>query len=86
MSEGSVSPVSSSVLRLESTRGQPRPTIDATVLPGSNPSCTTVSFTSSPSGSMSKLTFDRGSAAIRSRASSVSSSDSASSGVKLCQL
>jgi hypothetical protein len=52
------------------TLSQPPLTISAMVLPGANPSCTTVSLTTpSPAGSMSKVTVDRGSAAeVRSSA------------------
>ena len=50
------------------TLGQPALTISAMVLPGANPSCTTVSLTTpSPAGSMSKVAVDRGSAAMVAR-------------------
>jgi hypothetical protein len=67
-------------------RGQPWLTMEATTLSGAKPSWTTVSLTSSPSCSISNVTCERGSAAIRSRTSSVSSSAVSSSGVKVCQL
>ena len=58
-----VSPVSSSVLSFAITIGQPPLTLSATLLPGSKSSWTTVSLTASPAGSISNVTFDRGSAA-----------------------
>src|SRR5262249_37310838 len=57
---GSTSPVSSSVLRLESTRGQPPPIIERRSPSGARSSWTTVSLTcSSSSASISKVTFER---------------------------
>src|SRR5712692_2677296 len=84
-SSGRVSPVSSRVLRLARMAGQPPLMLSSTVLPGSKPSCTTVSLTFSPSGSMSKVTFDRGSLLTLARNSSLNSKALASSGVKVCQ-
>src|SRR4051794_40316893 len=54
--------------------------------PGSRSSWITVNLTCSPSGSISNVTFERGSAASWPRASSVSSSDSAQSGVNVCHV
>src|SRR3954453_3002058 len=54
---------SSRVFIAAGTRGQPPLIISTTVLPGSKPSCTTVSLTSGPSGSSSNVTRDRGSVA-----------------------
>lgn len=81
------SPVSSSDFRLAMTLGQPPRTSSATVLPGANPSCTTVSFTEScPVGSISKVTVDRGSAMSVATKSASQPNRSPSSGVKLCQV
>src|SRR3954469_25448084 len=70
VSAGSGSPVSSSVLRFATTAGQPPLISRSTSLPSSKPSWTTVSFTFAPSGSISNVTFERGSAAIAASSAS----------------
>ena len=80
------SPASSMVLMSPRRRGQPPLIICATVLPSSKSSCTTVSLTSGPSGSRSKLTRDRRSAAIFARSSSSTPTAAAHSGAKVCQV
>ena len=57
-------------LDLADDRGQPPLTISATVLPSSKSSCTHRELDEGPSGSSSKLTRDRRSAAIVARSSS----------------
>ena len=60
---GRAAPVSRRVFRLESTAGQPCEIACRTLLAGKKPSWMTVSFTTPcPTPSMSKATFERGSA------------------------
>ena len=62
----------------------------STALPGSNPSWTTVSFTMSSTGSISKVTSERGSAASLAMCPSLNPASrptaSAHSGLKVCQV
>src|SRR6185312_12356815 len=80
------SPVSSSVLRLAITAGQPWLMPASTLLPGSKPLWTTVSLTSSPWSSISKLTFERGSDANSLYVASSKPLLFAHSGVNVCHV
>ena len=81
---GRLSPVSSSVLRLESTRGQPLLIIARDDAAGLEAVVHDRQLHGSPTGSISNVTFERRSAAIRSRTSSVSSSDVGQLGRERC--
>src|SRR3954451_7554904 len=83
VSAGGAPPVSSSVLRFARTAGQPPLIRRSTSLPSSNPSWTTVSRTLAPSGSMSNVTFERGSAAIAVSSSSANPTLAPNSGVNV---
>jgi TnpA family transposase len=83
---GKVSPVSSNVLRLDSSAGQPSLTISRRVLSDSKSLCTTVSLTISPTGSMSKVTFDLRSLASLASTSSLIPAACAHSDVGVCQV
>ena len=82
---GSVSPVSSRVLRSEITCGQPPLISPCMTLSSSKPSWITVSRVTSPCGSSSNVTCDRGSLATARNVCSSSPTASASSGVIVCQ-
>ena len=86
LSMRNVSPVSSRVLRLESTRGQPLLTSPAAVLSAGNPSWMTVSFTALPAGSSSKVTLDRGSPAAAANDVLAHLRGSGQLGVKVCHV
>src|SRR3954447_10600942 len=83
VSAGSGSPVSSRVFKLARIAGQPPEMRCSTSDPSGNPSCTTISRTFGPSGSISNVTFDRGSAAIAAVSSSETPTVAPNSGVNV---